>query len=201
MVKFTAISAYGNNLFIDNITVSEPMEENNLLQDITVAGNEAYYATSTITVAGGGSHFTILSGGSVTLQAGDMISIQAGTTVMAGGYLLGFISRDVYCTPPQQPGIPAIIAKEETLAGFEQAFFTLYPNPTNGNFTLVQKGSKLYGNVTVEVYSMRGEKVMTDRMIGEVKREFNVAEIPAGLYFVKILAEDYTETIKLVKTR
>ena len=81
------------------------------------------------------------------------------------------------------------------------ASFTLYPNPTNGNFTLVQNGEKTYGTVKVEVYSMSGEKVLTERMIGEKKHEFRFSEIPAGLYFVKVVADDYVETIKLVKTR
>ena len=39
------------------------------------------------------------------------------------------------------------------------------------------------------------------RMIGEQRHEFQFSNIPAGLYFVKIVADDYVETIKLIKTR
>ena len=79
--------------------------------------------------------------------------------------------------------------------------FSLYPNPTNGNFTVVQKGDASFGNVKVEVYTMNGEKVMTESMIGKKQHEFSFAEMQNGLYFVKVIADDYVETIKLVKTR
>jgi hypothetical protein len=48
---------------------------------------------------------------------------------------------------------------------------------------------------------MRGERVFKAEMTGEKQHEFNTADIPTGLYFVKIVADNYTETIKLVKTR
>jgi hypothetical protein len=38
-------------------------------------------------------------------------------------------------------------------------------------------------------------------MIGEQKHEFMTAALPAGLYFVKVVADDYAETIKLIKTQ
>ena len=63
----------------------------------------------------------------------------------------------------------------------------------------MQKGVKFYNNVKVEVYSLHGEKIMTETMIGEKKHEFRLPDIVTGLYFVKIVADDYVETIKLVK--
>ena len=81
------------------------------------------------------------------------------------------------------------------------AYFTLYPNPTSGNFTLVQRNDKLCDNVNVDIYNMHGEKVLTDRMMGEKKHEFRFSEIPVGFYFVKVVADNYVETIKLIKTR
>ena len=48
---------------------------------------------------------------------------------------------------------------------------------------------------------MRGERVFKAEMVGEKLHEFSTSEMPTGLYFVKIIADDYTETVKLVKTR
>jgi hypothetical protein len=48
---------------------------------------------------------------------------------------------------------------------------------------------------------MRGERLMTGSLIGEKKQEFRTADLPNGLYFVKVVAEGYVETFKLVKTR
>jgi hypothetical protein len=42
---------------------------------------------------------------------------------------------------------------------------------------------------------------MTEVMIGEKKHEFSFSQITPGLYFVKVVAENYVETIKLIKTR
>ena len=104
-----------------------------------------------------------------------------------------------WCSSAKMTEVPAGSA-EPTLAT-ETVAFTLYPNPTNGNFTLVQKGDLTYGNVKVEVFSMNGAKVLTESMIGQKKHEFRFAGMPNGLYFVKVVADDYVETIKLVKTR
>jgi hypothetical protein len=99
--------------------------------------------------------------------------------------------------------LPETSAQEDTqpAVAFEQARFSLFPNPTTGNFTLVQKGDRQFGTVKVEIYTMNGERVMTEQMIGEKKHEFRFSEVPTGLYFVKIVADDYVETIKLIKTR
>jgi hypothetical protein len=53
----------------------------------------------------------------------------------------------------------------------------------------------------VEVYSLRGERILSAEMIGERMQEFMMQDAPSGLYFVKIIGVDYTETIKLVKTK
>jgi hypothetical protein len=42
---------------------------------------------------------------------------------------------------------------------------------------------------------------MSGVMMGEKKHEFRVSDLPNGLYFVKVVADDYVETFKLVKTR
>jgi len=48
---------------------------------------------------------------------------------------------------------------------------------------------------------MRGERMLTGRMIGEKSREFGADALPTGLYFVKITGENFTETLKLIKTK
>jgi hypothetical protein len=55
--------------------------------------------------------------------------------------------------------------------------------------------------VIVEIYSMNGLKILSKPVIPGVNHEFNIAGMPAGLYVVKVVADDFVETIKLVRTR
>jgi hypothetical protein len=185
------VNGISNNLIVQNETVS-------IGQDI------CYNALDTITVAGIGTTFVVEFGGRATFIAGKAIIYLPGTKVDSGGYMLGQIAPDgPFCN-----GFVPLVSVLATggvddIPSFtsEQASFNIYPNPTSGNFTLVQTGKKQYGNVGVEVYSMHGGRIIKELMIGEKKHEFNMLDVPTGLYFVKIIAEDHTETIKVVKTK
>ncbi|MEI6434118.1 MAG: choice-of-anchor D domain-containing protein [Bacteroidota bacterium] len=171
---------------------------------ITVTGNvtatACYNAYEIIHVAGTPNTFTVFGGGSATFIAGQKIFYYAGTKVLPGGYMLGKIAPNgPWCMPQKIAEAPA--GQEELIAGTGNAFFSIFPNPTNGNFTLVQKTEKLYNNVKVEIYGMNGEKMISASMIGEKQHEFKTADLPSGLYFVRVVADSYVETMKLVKTR
>ncbi len=158
-----------------------------------------YNATNTITVAGGATSFVVQTTGSATFIAGVSIIYLPGTAVLSGGYMLGTIYSGSWCGGTKSVTLPAFEGNDFPASpGIEQSCFSIYPNPTTGSFTLVQKGDKLYGNVTVEVFSMRGEKVMTETIIGEQMHDFRFSDMATGLYFVKVVADGYVETMKLV---
>jgi len=174
--------------------------------NITVTGNVAngqnkcYNATETLSVAGGGTTFVVSSGGSATMIAGQNIIYYPGTTVQPGGYMHGKIFDGSYCgqkspsivtTTPDENSVPVILA---------QSSFKLYPNPTTGKFTIEQTSGSVYERVKVEIYGMRGEKVLTGELLGEMKHDFSISDFPAGLYFVKVMAGEDAQTIKLIKT-
>ena len=176
----------------------------NVCPVITVTGNvtttACYNANQIIYVAGTPTTFTVQVGGSATFIAGQKIVYYPGTKVFSGGYMRGYIAPNgPWCS--SQKITEVISGPEELPISISNNQFTLFPNPTNGNFTLVQKSETLYNNLEVEIYSMNGKVMMTASMIGEKQHEFNVHDLPAGLYFVKILTERYVETIKLVKTK
>ena len=182
------------------------MNVNGVPANITVTGNVAegqtkcYNATDTLTIAGNGTTFIVNPAGSAIMIAGKNIHYLAGFTAQLGSLMHGFIS-DTYCGQ-KAPAITATTEGEDELPVAEQkASFKLYPNPTSGNFTLEQTGDKLYDKVSVEVYGMRGERIMTDELVRERKHEFWLSDLPHGLYFVKVVAKGNVETFKLVKTR
>ncbi len=166
----------------------------------TLQGSDCYDALQVITVAGGGTTFVVESTGNAIFIAGQKILYLPGTSVLYGGYMLGTITQTgQYCN---QPTLPSVITSQDPVPALtDRAHFTLYPNPTNGNVILVQKGDKLFDNVKVVIYSVNGTQLISSNIIGQKQQEFRTADLPDGLYIVKVFAESYVETIKLVKTR
>ena len=133
----------------------------------SVSSQVCYNALNTITVAGAPFTFTVLSTGNATFIAGEKISYLPGTRVLAGGKMTGKIAPNgPWCSTPAMPSSLSA-GKEELPLVTERASFRLFPNPTNGNFTLEQKGDVNFSSVKVEVYSMNGAKVLTENMVGE----------------------------------
>jgi hypothetical protein len=196
-VTFNNVTVYGNDM---TFTTPNTVPENNIIGGVvTISNDTCFNATNTITVAGTPNTFTVLSGGSATFIAGVKISYLPGTTVNSGGYMHGYISAGPYCNGAILSPAMVAFTTETTPRQMDLAGFSIYPNPTSGNFILVQKGDFLFSDVKLEVYSIHGEKVMTGVMIGEKKHEFGFSALPTGLYFVRIVADGYAETIKLVK--
>jgi hypothetical protein len=191
----------GNPSMSNSVVMGIPVS--NVVSGIVANGQtKCYNALQTLTVAGSGTTFTIQNGGIATMIAGQNIRYLPGTTVQQGGYMHGYITSDnQYCL--QSPAMVTAVTGEEEEVIFTSDLnsFIIYPNPTSGNFTLEQKSNRVYDKVMAEVYSMRGERLMTHEMVGEKKHVFWTSDLPHGLYFVKIVADEYVETIKLVKIR
>jgi hypothetical protein len=172
--------------------------------DVTVTDGQTvcYNALDTIFVAGNSTVFNVNTGGSATFIAGKSIFFLPGTTVAAGGYLLGKIAPEgPFCDGVLPPAMASVITGNETPAAVvEKATFLVYPNPTSGNFTILRKGESSVSDILIEVYSMNGRRVMTENLVGE-KLEMLFTDMAPGLYFVKVITSEASETIKLVKTR
>ena len=172
---------------------------------ITVTGNVAsgetkcYNALQTITVAGGGTKFVVKTGGSATFIAGQNIIYLPGTTVEPGGYMHGKIFDGAYCGYKSPSLVNSAEGTVEQPVILQNSSFKLYPNPTTGNFTLEQTSGSLHESVKVEIYGIQGGRVMSGELTREKKHEFSISDFPAGLYFVKVVAGNEAETIKLVK--
>jgi Flp pilus assembly pilin Flp len=196
-------SCVSGNPAASNIIV---MQVNGVSANIIVAGNivsgqsKCYNSTQTITVAGNGNPFNVQSGGSVTLIAGNNIIYLPGATVHEGGYMHGYITTNNEYCGQQVPSIPSIVSGEQDSSPLEsRQTFTIYPNPTSGNFTIEQRSGVAYGKVKVEVYGMRGERLIQSELFDGKSHEVSVSGFPTGIYFVKVAADGYIESFKLVK--
>lgn len=72
----------------------------------------------------------------------------------------------------------------------------IYPNPSNGNFTIEQKTS---GNVTLEIVDLNGATVYksTDLSTGHYKKQVKT-KLANGVYFVKISSDEGQNISKII---
>ncbi len=171
--------------------------------------NLCFDASNTVTVAGGGTTFTVQSGGSATMIAGFKISYLYGTTVQPGGYMHGYITTtNAYCGSLTKSMVAAAgmnvesgevpVRPEELKA---DSYFTLYPNPAEGRVTLFHRSGIVPGPVQVDFFDMRGTCVRTTGFTGEQSHLIGLGDLPPGLYFVKVASQGRVESFKLVVVR
>jgi len=166
----------------------------------TVTETSCYDATQAITVAGNGTTFIVQSAGSATMIAGQNIKYLPTTIVHSGGYLWGYIAPNgPFCGTMAPSIITAPIAVEEISNSSDRPFFKVYPNPTIGTFILELTGDISVENITIDVYGIWGEKILTKTMNGEGKHEISLSGKPSGVYFIRVISGDKAETVKIIK--
>ena len=207
------ISVKGTNLCFNgpqspNLTVRSNALLNGqaTLTNITIPpAQQACLAAQSITTAGNGTTFLVETGGEVTLIASQFIRFLPGTTVQENGYLEAFITNqcipcsslkialsdpNLFVASPIENLMPEIDARSSV---------KVYPNPTNGTFTLEFEGDAGTDKIRVEIYGMRGEILLSKELTGKRKHLLSLADRPVGVYFIRVVAGMGVETIKLVK--
>jgi PKD repeat protein len=78
----------------------------------------------------------------------------------------------------------------------------IYPNPGNGLFTLEINGETLK-NAELSVYSLAGDLLLLlyGDLHGQSPQQIDLANVPPGIYFLRISAGNYTSTRKLIISR
>ncbi|MEI6435356.1 MAG: PKD domain-containing protein [Bacteroidota bacterium] len=168
------------------------------LNNITVTGLQCFNATQTIVVAGNQTTFTVQNGGAATLIAGQNIIFHPGSVVLPGGMLHGYIAPNgPYCMPPVKSSI--VTENKEKATVPEKRFFRVYPNPTTGEFTVALDGYVPSEKTIVEIYSMKGERIISTEMTDEMTHQFSLVGKPSGLYVVRVVSQSMNGTSRIVK--
>ena len=72
---------------------------------------------------------------------------------------------------------------------------TLYPNPTNGQFTVLL--DKMYAQTSIEIVDVLGKQILTGEFTNSDQLKLKLEE-PAGIYFIRITADELTTQRRLV---
>jgi len=67
--------------------------------------------------------------------------------------------------------------------------FTVYPNPSNGNFSIIGSNLKMDGKINIEVVNVIGQRIYLKQSIisnGEITESIDLGNISDGIYIVKI---------------
>ncbi len=182
------------NLLVENETVNNGQ-------------SECYDALQTITV----QNFVVESGGEANLIAGGNIIMLAGTHAKAGSYLHARITTTGdFCgsiiSMLAAEDLDKVVTHEEMpmpdqLPDFEKdrVMFRIFPNPTTGMFTLEFAQAPADQTGSMEIYTLVGERVMSEQLLGDVQHQFDLTFRPKGIYIVRVTVGEQVGIEKLVK--
>ena len=201
----------GENVSEWSAPISFTTPKLNIPNDLPLSGvisdgeTECIDAIQTIIVSG----FTVEAGGSVTLIAGESIQLLPGTTVEYGGYLLARIAanHDDFCGSPRamETAEEPVIGKEDVVsAGFpyeirENGFFKIYPNPTDGTFTLELTTAEPWQSISVEIHSMLGNRLFSKELPAQRMHTLSLEGYQSGLYIIRVMKGDKVGVERLIK--
>ncbi|MDP1623588.1 MAG: T9SS type A sorting domain-containing protein [Bacteroidales bacterium] len=80
-----------------------------------------------------------------------------------------------------------------------QSNHRVYPNPTTSSITLEILGKNPFEKIFVELYDVKGDKVLSEFRMGSDKYKLSLAPFPAGIYFLKVKSSDKQETVRVIK--
>ena len=93
-----------------------------------------------------------------------------------------------------------VISSSDPLPGFLKTSFAVYPNPTAGEVILEQKEGRQTGDLQIDVINAEGEILNTYGFPGKQEKfEVSLSEHPAGLYILRITADNFYECFRIMK--
>ncbi len=175
-------------------------------------GEETCFDALQTIITGGSGHFVVESGAQVKLIAGENIVMLPGTHFKKGSYVNAYITTDgSFCGDMGKH----FLAVEEEDSGKEEKteeptdiaditkdigdFFKVYPNPTEGTFTLEFTFMEADDNIKVEVYGMFGEQVFSKQLLPQRVYTISLEGYQPGMYIIRVKKGDRLGVKRLIK--
>ena len=212
-----------NSWFIDDILICY-VPHSRIISNETISGQACFDAVysigiSNVTINIGGEAdfisgeniiiqpsvpgFVVEPGGSAKYHALQNIVFQTNTKIKAGAYMKAEIAALPYCCQPT----PLMTARndEELIdsdAIVEDRFLSfslrVFPNPTSGRLT-VYFDEAAEQNSYLEIYNMMGNLILQNHFNGIKHSEIDITSIPNGIYLLRVLSENGSATMKIIK--
>lgn len=187
-LEFT--TALPTELYLENITLSQYQAE-------------CFDATQTITLAGAGSVFLVEADAIAEIVAGQNIVFLEGTSVNEGAYFLARIAtNNDYCANPETMVMTR--NDESEVAGLhneiipESSNYKIFPNPSNGAFTLALLTEVKPELVPVIIYNLMGEQILQISVTGNGHHHFDLSHWPRGVYLIRVMMGRETGFEKII---
>ena len=78
---------------------------------------------------------------------------------------------------------------------------TVYPNPTNGRFTLELNPDVDQEPMTIFITGLRGEIVINKEVKATRTMDFSIENQQAGIYIIRLMIGDRVETAKIIRLK
>jgi hypothetical protein len=196
-------------------SLSGEVPSTRILQNKTAGPGEFHCldATQDIQAAGAGTYFRAESGSEVNLVAGEEILLFPGTHLQSGSRVHARIAPEgPFCGEPDKLMVSidaeAEIMTNQTVATNEhdgallqgERLFRVYPNPTPGRFTLELFEKPGSEKCRVEVFGLRGERILSEELPGDLTHhQISLEGQLPGMYFIRVITGQNAHTMSLLK--
>ena len=85
------------------------------------------------------------------------------------------------------------------MTGRSEQFFKIYPNPTDGIFTLELLNENKVEYIQVKIYSMMGEIMMQTEQAGQKQFDFDLSAMPGGIYLIRVIKGNGQGVMKIIR--
>ena len=158
--------------------------------------NTIYLEVGATIMAGGGSNTIYCpAGATVNISSGsnNIYYVNTVDLVSTGGGPNLFPCTSINYNYSNAPSPGCSQTTGINVVKIEQTF-SLFPNPSNGNFTINNPGEL---NATVKIYNSLGEEVFS-QTLNSKQETVNLSSLPKGIYFVQIAGSNNLFSQKIV---
>lgn len=191
MITAFAYNHCGTSAFSEGLLVTVgPVVPGSLsLFNLTIGLEDTvcYNAVQNLSVAGNGTYFRVLKGGSASFVSSGQVFCLPGTVVEDKGYLHAWITTDSnYCDGTAVPaaklaGIGHVVEEVHALPDI-----TVYPNPFSDVLEIRIPGPVSDNLVLIDILDLFGRKIYSSEHKGFLKGVISPGACPPGLYLLKV---------------